>query len=226
MLRVKGISVSYGPVKVLTGISLDVDDDEVLAIVGPNGHGKTTLLKAIAGLIPPSSGEIWFNGGRTDKLSPHEIVKRGIVLLLEGGGYLPNLTVIENLKLGAYTRRDKVKERLEKVYAIFPWLRDRSNQLNWTLSGGERRMLAIARCLMCDSQLLLLDEPTWGIASKVQSEIADVVRRVRSEGRGFLISESNLQFAGQLADRVLLLKNNVITPLDKETISEKMMRYL
>lgn len=226
MLKVEDISVSYGPVKVLSGISLDVDDDEVLAVIGPNGHGKTTLLKSIAGLLAPNSGEIWFNGERTDKLSPHEIIKRGIVLLLEGGGYLPNLTVIENLKLGAYTQRDKVKERLERVYTIFPWLRDRSNQLNWTLSGGERRMLAIARCLMSDSQLLLLDEPTWGVASKVQSEIADVIKRVRSEGNSFLISESNLPFASQLADRVLLLKDNTITSLDKETIREKMMRYL
>jgi branched-chain amino acid transport system ATP-binding protein len=227
MLRVNDISVSYGPVRVLSNISFDSYDGEVLAIVGPNGHGKTTLLKAIAGLNPPFSGDILYNNERINKLTPHEIARRGIFLLLEGGGYISNMTVIENLKLGAYTQRRNLKERLSKVYDIFPWLRHRSNQLSWTLSGGERRMLAIARCLMGNSKLLLLDEPTWGVSPKIQGEIADVVGKLQKEGHSFIISESNLFFASQLANRLLLLRNNTITPLDKDSIENaKLMKFL
>ncbi|MEM4289281.1 MAG: ABC transporter ATP-binding protein [Nitrososphaerota archaeon] len=227
MLKVDNISVYYGPVRVLSNISFDSYDGEVLAIVGPNGHGKTTLLKAIAGINPPVAGDIWYNGEKISKLPPHEIARKGVFLLPEGGGYIPNLTVIENLKLGAYTQRNTLEERLNKVYEIFPWLKTRSNQLSWTLSGGERRMLAIARCLVGNGKLLLLDEPTWGVSPKVQKEISEVICKLRGEEYSFMIAESNLFFASQLSDRLLLLKNNTLTPLDKDSIeNEKLTKFL
>src|SRR5207245_8747901 len=119
---------------------------EILGIVGANGHGKTTLLKSVAGVNPPRSGEIWFNGARIDGLPPHEIVARGVTLLPEGGGYIPQFTILENLKLGGYTNKSAINKNLETVYGLFPWMRERPHHVAWTLSGGQRRMLAIARC--------------------------------------------------------------------------------
>jgi branched-chain amino acid transport system ATP-binding protein len=221
MLEVDNISVSYGPIQILSGMSIDVADNEILAIVGPNGHGKTTLLKSIAGLNPPRSGEIRLNDERINGLPSHEIVRRGIVLLPEGAGYLSNFTVYENLKLGAYSNPKEFDESLRKVVALFPWLGERARQLTWTLSGGERRMLSIARCLMTDSSLLLLDELTWGVAPMIRSGFETIVSNIRKMGRSIIMAESDAQFVGQTADRVVLLKNNTLTPLEKSSLGEK-----
>lgn len=224
MLKVKDITVSYGQIKILSDISLDAEEREILGIIGPNGHVKTTLLKAIADINPPTAGEIWFDNSRIDKLSPHEIVKRGIVLLPEGGGYISNFTVLENLKLGAYINKKRLGENLEKVYSLFPWLRERNNQIAWTLSGGERRMLGIARCLMTNSKLLLFDEPTWGIAPKIRNEVIEIIKNIRDVGHSFIIADSDVQFISQLADRVVLLKNNKLYPMDKNALSESVVK--
>ena len=223
LLEVNNISVAYGPMQILKEITFHVDEDHIVAIIGPNGHGKTTLLKTISGLNHPIKGEIWFDGSRIDILPSNEIVKRGITLLPEGGGYIPTLTVLENLKLAAYVNKKKLSEKLEQVYILFPWLRERSKQVVWTLSGGERRMLAIARCLMVDSKLLLLDEPTWGVAPKIINEIIRIIKEIRKKSRSsFIIADSDIEFVKQIADEILLLKNNKLTPLDKDTLGKEL----
>lgn len=224
MLEVKDITVSYGPIKILTHISLYLEEGEILGIIGPNGHGKTTLLRALSGLNPPIEGEIWFRGVRIDHLPMHEIVKRGIMLLPEGGGVVSTFTVMENLMLGAYVNKERFREKLREVYNIFPWMRERSEQVAWTLSGGERRMLAIARCLMSDSRLLLLDEPTWGIAPKVRYELIEIIRNIREAGISLIIADSDVRFISQLADRVLLLKNSKLREVDKSDLKESIVK--
>lgn len=225
-LLVKEVGVSYGPVNILSGISLELAENEILGIVGPNGHGKTTLLKSIAGLNPPASGEIWFNGKRIDLLPPHEIVGSGIVLLPEGGGYIPQFTMLENLRLGGYTNKKLLGDNLEAVYRLFPWMKERPEQLAWTLSGGQRRMLAVARCLMANSKLLLFDEPSWGVAPKVRAEIVEIMRSIRKMGRSFLLADSDIQFTRTIADRLLLLKNSRLVPFEEGMVKEDSMDSL
>ncbi len=224
MLKVDDISVSYGPTRILSDISLEAGENEILCIIGPNGHGKSTLLKSIAGLNPPTSGAIWFNGTLVSGLPVHDIVKQGIVLLPEGGGYLPYLTVFENLKLGGYSDRNHFK--IDNAYAIFPWLKERRSQIAWTLSGGERRMLAIARSLTTNSKLLLFDEPTWGLAPKIRNETVEIVKNIRDTGRGLIIAESDAGFVRRVADRVLSLRNNKLTPIEKDSLIEKTAEHL
>lgn len=226
MLKVDDISVSYGPIQILSNISLDVGDKEILAVIGPNGHGKSTLLRSVAGLNPPTSGEIWLNGARIDNLPMHEIVRRGIVLMPEGGGYLPYFTVYDNLRLGAYSNRKGLHRKLEEVNALFPWLRERSRQIAWTLSGGERKMLGIARSLMIDSSFLLLDEPTWGVAPRVANDLIEIIQNIRDTGRGIVIAESNVEFVAKLAERTVELKNNAITAIDRSLLGEKRVERL
>jgi branched-chain amino acid transport system ATP-binding protein len=226
MLKVENLGVGYGLTDILSGMSLEIGEKEVVAIVGPNGHGKSTLLKSIAGLNPPKSGQIWFDGTRIDKLSPYEITCRGITLMPEGGGYLPNFTVSENLRLGAYTNRQGFHDHLNEVHTLFPWLKERRSQIAWTLSGGERKMLAIARSLMTLSRLLLLDEPTWGVAPRIADEILGIVGHIRDMGRSLLLAESNMSFAGQVADRLVLLKNNKLEPISKTSIGEKRIEHM
>jgi len=223
LFEVKNISVSYGTVNVLSNISFNVDENEIVTIIGPNGHGKTTLLKSIVGINPPHSGSIKFYGENIEKDPPHEIVKRGIMLLPERGGYLSNFTVLENLKLGAYANQKEIKVNLEKVFKLFPWLKERTDQIAWTLSGGERRMLAMARCLMGRIKLLLLDEITLGVAPIIQIELKTIIKTIKDMGFSLIISESNILFVEDIADKFLLLKNNKLTPIEKEVLQKNAM---
>jgi len=222
MLKVKDVDVFYGELQVLHRVNLEVKKGEIVALIGSNGSGKTTLLRAISGLIPIASGSIEFEGSSINKLSPEEIVKKGIVQVPEGRALFPKMTVEENLLLGAYTVRDKTrkKEILNEVYALFPILKQRRKQLAGTLSGGEAQMLAIGRALMANPKLLLLDEPSFGLAPKLVLEVLNTIRRMNKEmGLTVLLAEQNVHLALELCDRGYVIANGTV---ELEGPSEKL----
>jgi branched-chain amino acid transport system ATP-binding protein len=180
ILSVKNLKVNYGAIEALRGISLEVPDREVVALIGANGAGKTTTLRAISRMLRPVGGSVQFHGEEITKLPPHEIVARGIAHAPEGRGIFLNLTVRENLDLGAFLRTDSdgIKQDMERSFALFPILKERIDQVSGTLSGGEQQMLAVARALMCRPKLLLLDEPSLGLAPQVVDRIFQVLRDV------------------------------------------------
>ena len=209
MLRVEGLDVAYGDLQVLWGVSLEVAEGEIVALLGPNGAGKSTLLNTVSGLVPPRAGRIEFRGRRIERLAPHHRVGEGLVHVLERRRLFPYLTVYQNLCLGAYhpAARPHRAEALERVWALFPVLRERRGQLAHTLSGGEQQMLAIARGLMARPRFLMVDEPTLGLAPKVVQEILAVLRRINAEGVTILFVEQNVQLALALAHRGYLLES-------------------
>ncbi len=208
MLQVSEVDVSYGHFQVLSGVSLQVRDKELVTVIGSNGAGKTTLLSTIAGLLPPKRGEIRFMGKRIDGIPPYKVVEEGLVLVPEGRGNFSRLTVLENLELSAYTRRAKERkdETIEEVFNLFPILRERMHQKAGTLSGGEQQMLAIGRGLMARPKLLMLDEPSLGLAPKIVLQIFSILRRLKEEGITILLIEQNAHRALELADRAYLLE--------------------
>ncbi len=208
LLEVEGIDVFYGELQALWGVSLKVDEGEFVALIGPNGAGKTTTLKAISGLLKPAKGQIVFDGKDITGLPPHTIAAMGIAHVPEGRQIFPGLTVLENLKIGAYVRRarEKFEESLEFVFSLFPRLKERRNQIAGTLSGGERQMLAIARGLMSRPKLLMLDEPSLGLAPKLVLEVMDTLKRLHGEGLTILLVEQNVKYALELADRAYVLE--------------------
>jgi branched-chain amino acid transport system ATP-binding protein len=210
MLEVESLDVYYGDIQVLWDVSLKVDRGEIVALIGSNGAGKTTLLKTIAGLLKPASGSINYLNERIDKLPPHKIVERGVALVPEGRGLFPHMTVYENLLMGAYTQRENSREVLNWVYEIFPILKERSRQLASTLSGGEQQMLAIARSLMSNPKLLMLDEPSQGLGPKVVIRILDTVKMINERGVTIMLVEQSAPFALELADRVYVIENGRI----------------
>ncbi|HWP23484.1 MAG TPA: ABC transporter ATP-binding protein [Candidatus Binatia bacterium] len=212
MLQVENLQVGYGEVKVLHGLSLEVGGGESVGIVGPNGAGKSTLLRAIAGLARPSAGEIRWEGERINTEPPERIVARGIAVVPEGRRLFSRMTVRENLELGAFSRRSNEAPgpRLERVYGIFPRLFERERQLAGSLSGGEQQMLALGRALMAEPKLLLLDEPSLGLAPKIVEGIFSVLAGLRREGMGLLIVEQNVHAALTLVERAYVLENGVI----------------
>jgi len=213
MLRVSGINVSYGGAQVLWDVSLDVAEGETVTVVGSNGAGKSTLLKTISGLVRPTTGEMTFRGQRIDGLPPYRIVEMGIAHIPEGRKLFPQLTVLENLWLGAYTKRahEKKNETLEQVFKRFPMLRERQKQLACTLSGGEQQMLAIARGLMSQPELLVLDEPSLGLAPKLVMQVFDSIREIKQTGVEVLLVEQNVRHALELADRAYVLETGRVT---------------
>jgi len=210
MLEVESLNVYYGDIQVLWDVSLKVDRGEIVALIGSNGAGKTTLLKTIAGLLKPASGSINYLNERIDKLPPHKIVERGVALVPEGRGLFPYMTVYENLLMGAYTQREDSREVLNWVYEIFPILKERSRQLASTLSGGEQQMLAIARSLMSNPKLLMLDEPSQGLGPKVVIRILDTVKMINERGVTIMLVEQSAPFALELADRGYVIENGRI----------------
>ena len=208
MLAVSNLSADYGTFRALFEVSLEVEAGETVAVIGPNGAGKTTLMRVISGLLPPQSGELVFEGRSLLGLKAHRVVEAGIAHVPENRRLFPRLSVEENLRMGAYmpSARERFAERRGWVYSLFPRLEERRNQLAGTLSGGEQQMCAIARALMSEPRLLLLDEPSAGLAPLVVQQVFDLVRRIRQEGFTVLIVEQNVQQVLELVDRAYLLE--------------------
>jgi branched-chain amino acid transport system ATP-binding protein len=212
MLRLNEIQTFYGKVQVLKEISLEVKDGEIVTLIGANGAGKTTTLRAISGLVRPASGGIEFLGQRIDRLSPEIIVKMGVSHVPERAGVFPYMTVLENLELGACTRRDKeeIKKDLQVVYGLFPILEQRKEQLTGTLSGGERQMVAMGRGLMAKPKLYLLDEPSLGLSPLLVKRIAKIIVEINKEGKTVLLVEQNARIALGIANRGYVLETGRI----------------
>jgi branched-chain amino acid transport system ATP-binding protein len=213
MLELVDVSARYGKTQVLWDIGLAVKQGEIVALVGSNGSGKTTLLKAICGLLPPSSGRVEFLGRRIDGLPPHSVVDLGISQVPEGGRVFPDMSVRENLEMGAYSSQawGRREETLERVFRVFPNLKERQRQLAKTLSGGERQMLAIGRALMSRPKLCLLDEPSYGLAPLLIAEVFRIVRGLRDEEVTVLLIEQNVKHTLETADRAYVLENGRIS---------------
>ena len=215
ILSVRGLEVAYGTIPALHGIDLEVQKGEIVTLIGANGAGKTTTLRTISGLLKPRKGEITFNGNEITGIKPHVITARGISHVPEGRGIFANLTVHDNLELGAYLRKDKVrKEEYERLYALFPVLKERIKQSAGTLSGGEQQMLAIGRALMARPRLLMLDEPSLGLAPIVVQQIFAVIRDINREGTTILLVEQNAVMALQVAHRGYVLETGEIVLAD------------
>jgi len=212
LLRVEHIRVSYARVPAVHDVSLTLERGEIVAIVGGNGNGKSTTLRAIAGLNRLDGGEIALGGRAIGGLAPHDRVRLGISLVPEGRRLFPRLSVERNLELGAYTRRDggEIAETLARVFALFPVLADRRRQLAGTMSGGEQQMLAIGRGLMARPQLLLLDEPSWGIAPKLVTKILDTIQAINAAGVSILLVEQNVRRALAIAHRAYVIQTGRI----------------
>ncbi|HLH71102.1 MAG TPA: ABC transporter ATP-binding protein [Candidatus Dormibacteraeota bacterium] len=212
LLEVERIDASYGHVRVLRGVSLRVERGEIVALIGSNGAGKTTTLRTISGLVRPSSGRIVFDGKDITRARPNDIVKLGIGHAPEGRRLFPRLTVYDNLLLGAFTRRDRagIAEDLERVYALFPRIRERRSQLAGTLSGGEQQMLAVGRALMARPRLLMLDEPSLGLAPLLQETIFQTLVEINGQGTPVLLVEQNASRALEIAHRAYVLETGSI----------------
>ena len=212
LLTIEDLHVSYGRTQALHGISLAVPLGSIVCLIGANGAGKSTTLRTISGLIRPDSGAIRYNGMDLTTLQPHEIVRTGLVQCPEGRGIFPNLTVAENLDLGAYVREDSetVTDDLNHVYELFPRLHERADQMAGTLSGGEQQMLAIGRSLMARPSLLLLDEPSLGLAPQVIDTIFSIIERINREGTSILLVEQNASMALEIAHEAWVLETGRI----------------
>ena len=224
LLKVDGINTFYGTFRALRDVSLEVDTGEVVTVLGANGAGKSTLLRTISGLLRPQTGKIDLNGRRIDKLPPDAIVKLGISYCPEGKLLFPEMPVHKNLELGAYVRRKdrRLVEKLrQEVYELFPILRERRKQLAGTLSGGEQQMLAIGRALMSDPRLIMLDEPSLGLAPLVVSNIMDVIVRIKQRGTTGLLVEQNAAESLRIADRGYVMETGNVSIADT---SENLMR--
>ena len=212
MLEVRDLHVHYGSIRALKGISLEVKEGEMVALIGANGAGKTTLLNTLSGFNRPKQGEILFRGGKIQGLPPDEIVARGMIQVPEGRSILTQMTVLENLEMGAYIRKDSqaVRRDLEKILERFPRLGERKGQLGGTLSGGEQQMLAIGRALMAKPRLLLLDEPSMGLSPLLVREVFQIIREIKTAGTTLLLVEQNARMALREADRGYVLENGAL----------------
>jgi branched-chain amino acid transport system ATP-binding protein len=213
LLDLKNVKVFYGKVEAVKGASLDVAEKEIVVVIGANGAGKSTILRTISGLNVPASGEIWHSGQRIDGLPVHQITKLGISHVPEGRRLFPRLNVLHNLELGAYLQKDKteINQHMEEVFTHLPILRERMGQLAGTLSGGEQQMLSIGRALMSKPRLLLLDEPSLGLAPLVVKEIARIIRDINGRGVAIVLVEQNAHMALRLANRGYVLETGKIT---------------
>ena len=211
ILSIKDLKVSYGGIEAVKGISFDVRQGEIVTLIGANGAGKSSTLRAISGLVKPSGGSISFEGQDITGMNPTDIVKQGVTLVPEGRRIFADLTVLENLRIGAYLRHDDLKDDIEWVYSLFPRLKERSWQAGRTLSGGEQQMLAVGRALMSRPKLIMMDEPSLGLAPIVVRGIFDIIREINKRGTTILLIEQNANMALQTADTGYVMETGRIT---------------
>lgn len=211
MLRIDDLKVSYGGIEAVKGITFQVPEHQIVTLIGANGAGKSTTLRTIAGLIKPASGRIHLQGDDITGLSPDTIVSKGVTLVPEGRRVFPNLTVLENLKIGAYLRKDSLEDDLKWVYDLFPRLKERSWQAAGTLSGGEQQMLAVGRALMSRPKIMMMDEPSLGLAPLVVKGIFEIIREINKQGVTILLIEQNANMALHTADMGYVLETGRIT---------------
>jgi branched-chain amino acid transport system ATP-binding protein len=212
MLNIDNLVVSYGGIEALKGISLEVEEGKIVTLVGANGAGKSTMLRSIMGLVKPKAGTIKYNDKDLLSTKTKDMVNNGIVLVPEGRRVFPNLTVIENLKIGAFTRKDEknIKNDIEWVYSLFPRLKERSWQLSGTLSGGEQQMLAVGRALMAKPKLLMMDEPSLGLAPLIVKDIFSIIKEIHKQGVTILLIEQNANAALHIADTGYVIETGMI----------------
>ncbi len=211
MLRIDDLRVNYGGIEAVKGIPFEVPEGKIVTLIGANGAGKSTTLRAIAGLVKPASGRIHLQADDITALAPDRIVSKGITLVPEGRHVFPDLTVVENLKIGAYLRKDDLSHDLEWVYSLFPRLKERSWQAAGTLSGGEQQMLAVGRALMSRPKLMMMDEPSLGLAPLVVKDIFSIIRKINEQGVTILLIEQNANMALHTADLAYVLETGRIT---------------
>jgi len=228
MLEVRDLVAGYGGSEVLHGVSLRLGDGECVAVLGPNGHGKTTFLRAVSGLVPLAAGTVELDGEPISDRRPDEIAAAGVVHIPQGDMLFPEMTVLENLVMGAYVKRAwrERQRKLDRAYELFPWLSKRKDQLARSLSGGERRMLAIARGLMADARVLLIDEPSLGLAPVTTEQIYASIRGIKESGLPILLADENANHLQGLADRVYLLETGMFVreaPADRLLADEALL---
>ena len=228
MLEIKDLQVSYGGIEALRGISLNVDQNEIVTLIGANGAGKSSTLRAISGLVMPKGGKITFQGEDITRMDTQQVVERGLIMVPEGRRVFPNLTVEENLRIGAYLVRDqaKVKRSMEYAYTCFPRLKERHWQPAGTLSGGEQQMLAVGRALMAGPKLLMMDEPSLGLAPLVVRDIFAIIRQLSLEGITILLIEQNANAALRAADRGYVMETGriILSDTGEDLLSNQAVR--
>lgn len=211
ILEIKDLSVNFGGIKAVNDISFYVEKGKIITLIGANGAGKSTILRSIAGTVKPKNGEIIFENENILDLSPDKIVSRGVTLVPEGRKVFPNLTVLENLKIGAYLRKDNLSDDIEYIYSLFPRLKERHWQLAGTLSGGEQQMLAVGRALMARPKLIMMDEPSLGLAPLVVKDIFNIIKTINESGITVLLIEQNANMALKIADYGFVIETGSIT---------------
>lgn len=211
ILEIKDLSVNFGGIKAVDGISMQVPEGKIITLIGANGAGKSTILRSVSGIVKPQHGDIVFDGESIFGKTPDAIVSKGITLVPEGRRVFPNLTVLENLKIGAYLRKDKLDDDIEYIYSLFPRLKERNWQLAGTLSGGEQQMLAVGRALMSRPRLIMMDEPSLGLAPLVVKDIFEIIKTINKSGITVLLNEQNANMALKIADLGYVIETGRIT---------------